>query len=340
MRIAVSAGHGLHIRGAEGPAPWGLDEYDENVRVGKRVVADLNSIAGISAEFYTDMVSTTQDENLSRLVAWHNNDAFEGVGGDDRIDVSIHFNAAEPTTTTPRGTEVFYLTQDDLAGEISAAIAAAGGLKDRGAKYSDGLYFLRHTDAPAVLIEVCFCDSKPDCELYDANFDVICQAIANAIADIEDGEDQPQRPPPTEPPEEALFYARGSCSWFGGPDDDGVSASEGLAFLDHLDDARHLFLETQPAGTTGLARRLDPRTLYGACRWSYESTPKSMLANHLLRAKVKNPSNGNELFVYPADWGPHEDTGRVADLSPMCMELLDLDTDDEVEITYPCSAEP
>jgi hypothetical protein len=38
-----------------------------------------------------------------------------------------------------------------------------------------------------------------------------------------------------------------------------------------------------------------------------------------------------------ADWGPHEDTDRVADLSPALMEALDLTTDDEVEIIYPAS---
>ena len=341
MRIAVSAGHGLHIRGAEGPPPWGLDEYDQNVRVGKRVVQDLNSIAGISAEFFTDLVSDNQDENLSRLVAWHNNSAFEGTGGDDRLDVSIHFNAYENTTTTPRGTECWYYSQDGLAGEVATAIARASGLIDRGGKWTEGLYFLNHTDAPAILIEVCFCDSKPDCDLYDANFDAICHAIADAITDTQGDEGEELPPPrPRPPPEGALFIARGPCSWFGGPDDDGVSSSEGLAFLYDVDDARHLFLQEQPGGTTGLARRLDPRTLYLACRWDYDVTPKAMLADPMLRAKVRNPANGTIIYCYPADWGPHENTGRIADLSPAAMDLLELDTDDEVEITYPASAEP
>ena len=37
MRIVISAGHGKHIRGAVGPAPWGLDEFDENCRVVTKV---------------------------------------------------------------------------------------------------------------------------------------------------------------------------------------------------------------------------------------------------------------------------------------------------------------
>jgi hypothetical protein len=41
------------------------------------------------------------------------------------------------------------------------------------------------------------------------------------------------------------------------------------------------------------------------------------------------------LTAFPADWGPHESTGRVADLSPSLMADLGLLTDDEVEVIYP-----
>ena len=36
-----------------------------------------------------------------------------------------------------------------------------------------------------------------------------------------------------------------------------------------------------------------------------------------------------------ADWGPHVDTGRVADISPGLMEALGIETDDEVEVKFP-----
>jgi hypothetical protein len=44
---------------------------------------------------------------------------------------------------------------------------------------------------------------------------------------------------------------------------------------------------------------------------------------------------GIELTAFPADWGPHPDTGRVADLSPGLMLDLGIETDDEVEIIFP-----
>jgi hypothetical protein len=125
----------------------------------------------------------------------------------------------------------------------------------------------------------------------------------------------------------------GTCSWFGGPDDDGVSPDEGLAFIYDTEDAPHLFLPEQPEGTTGLARRLDPRVFYLACRWDYDVTPKSMLADHSLKALVT--AGGKTFVAYPADWGPHEHTGRIADLSPGLMEALGVKTDDEVEVVYP-----
>src|SRR4030095_4665996 len=145
--------------------------------------------------------------------------------------------------------------------------------------------------------------------------------------------------PGREPPEhvrEGRFYAKGTCSWFGGPEDDGVSANEGLAFLYEYADAPHLFLPKQPSGTTGLARRLNPDIFYVACRWDYDEISKEELRNPSVQAIVRNVRTGKEFRAWPSDWGPHEEqTGRAADLSPGLMAALDLETDDIVEVFYP-----
>lgn len=125
---------------------------------------------------------------------------------------------------------------------------------------------------------------------------------------------------------------KGKCSWFGGPNDTGVSPSEGLAFIYELDDAPHLFLPEQPPGTTGLARRLNPDKYYIACRWDYDVTSKEDLPG--MKIIVRAPSTGREFIAEPADWGPHEDTERVADLSPALLDDLGIETDDEVEIEF------
>jgi len=126
---------------------------------------------------------------------------------------------------------------------------------------------------------------------------------------------------------------RGKVSWFGGPSDMGVSPSEGLAFIYEYEAAPHLFLKEQPSGTTGLARRLNPNVFYIACRWDYDKYPKTSLLDHM--ALVRSPRTGLEFIAHPADWGPHSDTERVADISKGLMDALGIQTDDEVEVTYP-----
>ena len=128
----------------------------------------------------------------------------------------------------------------------------------------------------------------------------------------------------------------GRMSTFGGPKDTGVSPSEGLALLEPHElkkrpDLKEYFLEKQPPGTTGLARRLNPSSFYVACRWNYKETPRSMLTKSLVF--VKNAKTGAGAFAKPLDWGPNVRTRRIADLSPGLAALLGLKTDDIVEIT-------
>jgi hypothetical protein len=298
---------------------------DEARRIVDRV-AEL--LADVGCVKFHDDVSTTQSANLDRIISWHN-------AQDRTLDVSVHLNCYDHSA---HGTEVLYVTQNELAREVSEAIALAGDFTNRGAKHRSDLAFLNGTEEPAILIETYFCDHTGDCNNARAHFEEICHAIAETIS----GTDIDWRPPvepeePIKPPEleGVLFHTTGTCSWFGGPDDTGVSAEEGLAFIYDVNEARHLFLSEQPDGTTGLARRLNPQLFYVACRWDYHETPKSLLADPMYRALVRNPKTGAEFLSWPADWGPHEDTGRVADLSPGLMEALDLSTDDEVEVIYP-----
>jgi hypothetical protein len=133
----------------------------------------------------------------------------------------------------------------------------------------------------------------------------------------------------------------GTCSWFGGPEDSGVSPSEDLAWWETWDDvaddaAEDLFLEEQPEDTSGMARRLNPEQLYVACRWDYSQTSKSTLSSPLNFCVVYAPSSDRCAIARPADWGPHEEKtgGRAADLSPGLMEELELETDDTVVVIY------
>src|SRR4029077_6279462 len=100
--IAISAGHGLYVRGASGI----LDEVDEARRVVSRLVTELED-RGVAVKSYWDDVSTTQNENLNRVTDWHNAQT-------PNLDISIHFNAYEQVSK-PMGTETLFVTQKNLA---------------------------------------------------------------------------------------------------------------------------------------------------------------------------------------------------------------------------------
>jgi len=323
VKVVISSGHGKHIRGASGY----IDEVDE-ARLVVESVADALRESGVEVTTYHDDVSDTQSENLDRIVDFHNSKTRD-------LDISVHFNAYQ-TTQKPMGCEVLYVSSTgmEIADEVVDRICDVSGLINRGPKKRTDLAFLNGTEEPAILIETCFVDSRADCDIYAENYDVICGAIADAISGEDHGEPIPPEPP--EPPSDVLFAAAGACSTFGGPNDTGVSPSEGLAFFYEFEDARWLFLEKQPPATTGLARRMDPSVFYVACRWDYDQTPKEMLGHSGQMALVTNKKTGVCRLAHPADWGPHEaETGRAADLSPALAESLGVTTDDEVTVVYP-----
>jgi hypothetical protein len=176
------------------------------------------------------------------------------------------------------------------------------------------------------------------------------EAFARNLAKVEPvkftGFGQPSQPTPTGPlglgggrapaptPTKA-YELSGRMSHFGGPEDTGMTPSEGLAILSDSDLQKFsaYFLPQQPLGTTGLGRRLNPNAFYIACRWNYDATSKDFLKT--IKVKVTNPSNGRSAFAQPVDWGPNERTGRIADLSPGLERNLGLVTDQECKVLVP-----
>ena len=165
-----SSGHSKKVRGAK----HFIDEVDEARKVTNEVHRILTTRYNGAGSVFHDDTSTTQNQNLQTIVNYHNKQTRD-------LDWSIHFNAAS-ITDAPRGVEVLYYDAKDLATKVSAAIAKVSSLKDRGAKQRTELYFLRNTNKPAILLEICFVDSKVDVELYRKNFNAICTAIAEVLA--------------------------------------------------------------------------------------------------------------------------------------------------------------
>ena len=189
MNIVISSGHGKYVRGASGY----IDEVDEARKVVESIAAALRE-GGVGVKTFHDDTSHSQNENLNTIVNFHNKQKRD-------LDVSVHFNAYQ-TTSKEMGTEVLYVTQSSLAAATSAAIAEAGEFINRGAKKRTDLFFLNSTHEPAILLEVCFVDSKADVDLYHEHYDAICWAIASTISgqDMEPpNTEEPEQPEPPEP---------------------------------------------------------------------------------------------------------------------------------------------
>src|ERR1700757_3229057 len=100
MNIVISSGHGKYVRGASGY----IDEVDEARKVVEMVAQHLRKL-GVGVTTFHDDVSKTQDENLERIVDFHNDQ-------DRNLDISVHFNAYVETEKE-MGCEVLYVSQDD-----------------------------------------------------------------------------------------------------------------------------------------------------------------------------------------------------------------------------------
>lgn len=176
MRINVSAGHNPDGKVACGAVGL-LKESTEARRVTNEVVRLLKE-QGHTVYNCTCDNGTSQGDVLKKIVAKCNQHTVD-------LDVSIHFNAgagSQKKNGQTTGTEV--LVYDDSGKAMVSAQRVAKqiselGFKNRGIKIRDGLYFLRNTKSPAMLIECCFVDDGDDAELYD--YKKMAAAIARGI---------------------------------------------------------------------------------------------------------------------------------------------------------------
>lgn len=168
-KFVISSGHGKIVGGAVGF----INERAEAVKVVDRVYAILTNSYNGRGYRYHESTAQNQSQNLANIVNYHNSK-------DRELDVSVHFNSASASAT---GTECLYYDAKSLSTKMSAAMAKALDVRDRGPKERTELYFLRNTTKPAILLEVCFVSNKDDVAKYKANFERLCQAIAKVIAD-------------------------------------------------------------------------------------------------------------------------------------------------------------
>lgn len=164
----VHAGHCPQGKGAYGSVGL-LQESVEDRKVKDRVISALRD-AGNTVYDCTCDENTNQNGCLKKIVEKCNAHPVN-------LDVSIHLNAGGGS-----GVEVWcYDTKTAaVADAICKNISATLGIPNGGVKYSQSLYVLKHTKAPALLVECCFVDSQSDTNKWNA--DKCGDAIASAIA--------------------------------------------------------------------------------------------------------------------------------------------------------------
>ena len=173
MVINVHAGHNTRAPGASGL----LNEVTEDRRVKDLVITKLRAL-GHTVYDCTDDAGATPSACLRNIVAKCNAHAAD-------LDVSIHFNAGAGDAKgngQTTGTEVLVYQAGNAAAGYAARIAvsiAALGFKNRGVKARPDLYVLKHTKAPALLVECCFVDDADDVRLYGP--DQMAAAIVQGI---------------------------------------------------------------------------------------------------------------------------------------------------------------
>ena len=192
MKFNVHGGHNFHAPGAGGC----FSETSEDRKVKDLVIKHLRA-QGHTVYDCTDEDGVTASANLRNIVQKCNAHMVD-------LDVSVHFNAFNGTA---HGTEVLVYSETSsarqTAGRICSKIAGLG-FTNRGIKYRPGLYVLRNTDSPALLIECCFCDSKADAKIY--NRDKMARAIVEGILGHEIA-DKAEPAKPAEPTAEPVTPA-------------------------------------------------------------------------------------------------------------------------------------
>ena len=172
MRIGINCGH--TVSGQPGCGAVGIiDESVETRKVGLKLEQILSDMGHAVYDCTNDYANSTS-ANLSEIVRKANAQPLD-------LFVSIHFNAGGG-----KGTEVFTYGGKRHAEAVAVCDKLhALGFVNRGVKDGSNLYVIRHTDAKAMLIEVCFVDTATDVDLYHK---LGAQRVAAAIAEAITGQ--------------------------------------------------------------------------------------------------------------------------------------------------------
>jgi len=182
MRIVIDPGHGGHDPGAVDLRQEEVGDYydtredDLNLEISLRLTDQLEARGHQIQMTRASSVYPTLTDRVRLANRWPAD-----------LFVSIHCNASH--NEEAQGIETLIYSADspaaDLGSRIQAELVAATGTVDRGVKVRPGVYVLRKTSMPAVLIECGFITHiDEEAMLNDPGYQqVIAEAIAEAIGE-------------------------------------------------------------------------------------------------------------------------------------------------------------
>ena len=180
-KIYIDQGHNPENpnAGAEGN---GLQEQTITYRVGQELAdllrADPDFEVRLSRPTPTTSLGTSNSTSLRARV-----DDANAWGAD--YFISLHTNASSNADAS--GVEAFAYSRPSrafsLGEDIVENLSATTGLRDRGMKVRPGLYVLRRTNMPAVLVEMGFISNPSDAALMNNNPELFARGIYNGIVE-------------------------------------------------------------------------------------------------------------------------------------------------------------
>ena len=182
IKIYIDQGHNPQApnTGAEGN---GLREQDITYEVGQRLAELLRQNGNFEVRLSRPTPTTQLGNSNASSLRTRVNDA-NSWGAD--YFVSIHTNASSQATAN--GTEVLVYnspsTSANLAEDILREITEITGLASRGIKERPGLYVLRKTRMPAVLVELGFITNPSDAIRMRDNPGLFARGIYQGILDF------------------------------------------------------------------------------------------------------------------------------------------------------------
>ena len=168
MIIGIDKGHSTWDKSPCGAVGL-LNESKENRQVGDKAIQKLRALGHTVIDCSCNSASNV-DEQLAAIVKKANAQKLD-------LFLSLHLNAGGGT-----GVEVYTTNTSGAKEEAKKLIETyckRTGFRNRGYKFSE-LYVLRHTNAPAMLLEMCFVDTEDDFIKWN-NLGV--ETIANAIVE-------------------------------------------------------------------------------------------------------------------------------------------------------------